>query len=105
MTDTVVPFPAAKTAPTDDDQYATGPHGSGPAHCLQCGHHWSAMAPVGTTWLDCPECGSGKGIFTYPFLAAEGDSVWTCPTCGSQVFYITPEAFHCYQCGKAQVFS
>ena len=28
----------------------------GQAHCLLCLREWIAVAPIGTPWLECPEC-------------------------------------------------
>jgi hypothetical protein len=76
------------------------PHMSGEARCIACGHVWTAVAPVGTTWLECPECRTEKGLFTGACLP-EGGEMWTCE-CGCEVFFITPHAVQCYNCGAHQ---
>lgn len=75
----------------------TDPHNAGPARCIQCGHQWSAVSPVGTAELECPKCKTMKGVFLYP-TAPRADAMWRC-NCGSDLFYIIPEGCQCYQCG------
>lgn len=77
------------------------PHLSGEAHCIYCDHKWTAVAPVGTTQLECPECRTLKGVFTYP-CEPEGER-WECQ-CGCQLFWITPTYSMCYNCGEIQSF-
>jgi DNA-directed RNA polymerase subunit RPC12/RpoP len=77
---------------TDDQE---GQHLSGVARCLDCGHEWPAAAPLGTTWLECPECHNKKGAFKYPVIH---DSTWLC-NCGNQLFYLTPDGAQCPRCG------
>jgi len=71
------------------------PHLSGNAKCLSCNHEWIAVAPIGTVELECPECGTWKGV--YAGLTAP-DTVWQC-NCGNQHFYITGEDAMCSRCG------
>ena len=75
------------------------PHIAGEAHCTQCGFSWIAVAPTGTKWVWCDECGSEKGLFTYP-VVKEGDH-WSCG-CGNDLFYITRDAIYCPACGNDQ---
>lgn len=70
----------------------------GKASCLQCKHTWHAVAPVGTVDLDCPACGSEKGLFAYQ-VKVEGYS-WHCE-CGNDLFQLTPAGAVCVQCGDA----
>lgn len=73
------------------------PHITGKALCMICGHHWVAVAPVGTTWLTCPECDCLKGVMEFP--CERTDLLhWTC-NCGNQLMYVTPEGYYCPNCG------
>lgn len=80
---------------------ANQPHLSGNCRCMQCTHEWVGVAPVGTTWMDCPECKSTKGHFTKPI--ARGVEMWTCG-CGNQLFHVNREGLYCTMCGEWQVF-
>jgi hypothetical protein len=79
------------------------PHLSGQARCVACDHEWVAVAPVGSTWLQCPECGTNKGLLRFHCEPAEGGEMWTCG-CGCDVFYITREDIRCFHCGGVQAF-
>ena len=79
------------------------PHGSGEAFCLQCGHEWISVAPVGTVQLECPECHTMKGLFRFPFHFSEGQLVREC-NCGNQLFYLSPEGHMCANCGIYQSY-
>lgn len=57
---------------------------SGDAVCIGCKHQWVQVAPVGSRWLECPECTSNKGIFKQPFGADNGDSVFICSYCDAE---------------------
>lgn len=72
------------------------PHASGLARCLECGHEWHAIAPVGTTQLECSECKTMKGIFTLPFAPNE----YLLCACGSDLFYVTRNGVFCPKCGE-----
>ncbi|MEH6483041.1 MULTISPECIES: hypothetical protein [Pseudomonas] len=80
------------------------PHASGEAICRNCKHEWAAVAPVGVTQLECPECSTEQGAFKYPFGPAVGDDSYTC-NCGSEDFFIMRKAgnvsgeVRCRQCG------
>ena len=74
------------------------PHGQGEAFCYQCNHTWQAVAPIGTTQLECPECHTMKGLWKFPFAPNEGQEVWQC-NCGNQLFYLTPDGPLCANCG------
>lgn len=78
------------------------PHNSGEAHCLSCGAVWVAAAPIGTSWFECPKCGSGRGVFRYP-CEHEGEPMWECD-CGNNLFHVTPERVFCPLCGVTQRF-
>lgn len=79
------------------------PHASGEAVCLACKHTWTAVAPVGTAQLECPECGTERGVWKYPFSPAVGEELWQC-NCGCELFYIIPDGHMCYGCGTKQVY-
>lgn len=81
------------------------PHMSGHARCIQCQHTWVATAPVGTYWLECPECGTNKGAFQeHCFFAEDSDTpVWSCE-CENQLFFVTHEGVFCPNCGVYQAF-
>jgi hypothetical protein len=72
------------------------PHLSGEAVCLHCKHEWVAVAPVGTVYLECPECAQQKGIFRW-FCSPEVK--WAC-LCGNIHFQIVPGPYiYCILCG------
>lgn len=75
------------------------PHMSGKARCLACKHEWEAVAPLGTIWLDCPECTLERGRFIGP--CERDGSFWRC-NCGNHLFEITPEGVYCPNCGVWQ---
>lgn len=81
------------------------PHATGDAICTRCRHEWVAVAPVGQTQLECPECGTHCGLFKFPFGPSVGDAMFTCD-CGSSLFYIVRAkadavaAVRCRGCGQ-----
>jgi ribosomal protein S27E len=81
------------------------PHMSGPARCVGCQHDWTAVAPVGTTELECPSCGMMKGLYRYPVTADANDLVFRCQ-CGSEALtaYYRNGKFRlqCMSCGISQ---
>lgn len=72
------------------------PHREGSAKCLQCQYEWQAVAPIGTTELECPTCGLMKGAFRYTVQTEHPQ--WECK-CGSFVFYIDQHSPYCANCG------
>lgn len=84
----------------DLDFHRFNPHIGGDARCLTCGHEWQAIAPIGTTELECPSCHTWKGVF---IGFAAPDEVWQCD-CGNQHFYISHEGAMCARCGVRQRF-
>jgi hypothetical protein len=82
------------------DDYRHDPHLSGNAACLACKHTWVAVVPVGTTILDCPACGLGKGVYANLVVP---DTAWEC-RCGCHHFFVSPEKIICVLCGTTQVF-
>lgn len=77
-------------------------HKEGEAVCISCNHSWVAVAPIETTWLECPGCGAYRGIFKYPCIP-EDQPVRECG-CGNQLFYLTPEGHLCPNCGNYQKY-
>ena len=77
--------------------------GCGDAFCLQCGHHWIAVAPTGTTALECPNCKTMKGLWQFEFYPPPGQLVRQC-NCSNQLFYLTPEGHMCANCGIYQQY-
>jgi len=77
------------------------PSMQGRAFCIQCGHSWEAVAPVGTVELECPGCKTMKGRFTFASAPESGTEVREC-NCGNQLFYLTREGHMCANCGMYQ---
>lgn len=75
------------------------PHLSGNAKCLGCGHIWVAVAPIGTIWLECPNCSSIKGRHIYP--VERSVDRWVC-NCGNDLFYMSINGVYCPNCGEWQ---
>lgn len=99
MTNNVFDFPAKPFTPADDE----GSHGSGEAVCISCKHEWAAVAPVGTTELECPQCARHMGRFKFKWAVPSTTSVWNC-NCGNDLFYMTPEGHLCPNCGTYQQY-
>lgn len=75
------------------------PHITGDARCISCEYEWVAVAPVGAVWLECPACGSRKGLMRF---ACERDGLqWTCG-CDNTLFHVTPDGIYCPNCGEYQ---
>jgi hypothetical protein len=77
------------------------PHLSGEAICKACDYEWVAVAPVGTIELECPECGTEKGLYKYSALPQDSKKIWVC-NCGCDVFRVLVDGFICYMCGIRQ---
>ena len=73
------------------------PYLSGKAHCIQCDHTWIAVAPVGASFLECPECKTEKGAFIGACVPSDVE-VREC-NCGNQLFFLTREGHMCAKCG------
>lgn len=87
----VVGFQPKVVLPAEED----GPHISGEAACGACGHCWTAVAPAGTTILECPKCARMWGAYKH---CVEPDAAWRC-NCGEQLFWLTPTGAMCRRCG------
>ena len=75
--------------------------GQGPAFCIGCDHTWQAVAPAGTTELECPSCRTMKGKWKFEFMPSGDQMVRQC-NCGNQLFYLTPDGHLCANCGIYQ---
>lgn len=74
------------------------PHSAGEAKCLACQHTWQAIALLGTTDLECPECHLKRGVYSHNFGAQIGQAFISC-RCGCKAFEISPEHAQCMRCG------
>lgn len=83
----------------------SGTWSEGAALCIGCRHEWEAAAPTGTWQLECPSCGSMKGIFRHPIGASPGDVAFSC-NCGCEALtaYMRAGKFwlRCMSCGTDQ---
>ena len=73
------------------------PHLTGDAICSACNKEWTAVAPVGTKELECPDCKTMKGLFKH-HLAPVSPNVWKCH-CGNMLFFILKGQLQCCECG------
>ena len=73
------------------------PHMQGKVRCLGCKNEWQAVAPIGTVYLECPECQLLQGRFMS--LVEDEGPHWTC-ACENQFFAITPKRTYCIVCGE-----
>ena len=80
MTNNVVDFAAVRAQREEEEVY--DPHAAGEFYCIGCKHEWVGIAPVPTTWVECPECGTQKGTPLYPFGAGEDEPMLVCTPCG-----------------------
>jgi len=101
---TVLQFkrPVDQTIPKDHTPISTK-LATGIAVCMTCKHEWNTAAPVGTLYLQCPECETMKGRFKYPFNVKSGEYQRICD-CGNDLFYITPKGHLCPNCGNYQEY-
>lgn len=74
-------------------------HIAGEAKCLACQHEWVAVAPVGCIGLECPKCGTERGVYKYPCLPHKEEKIWKC-NCGNFLFVVTPAGYFCPNCGE-----
>lgn len=76
------------------------PHMTGTVRCLACGHNWHAVAPLGTLFLECPECHTEKGVWHRPVIP---ETYWRCH-CGCAAFSLSDTNAYCMACGVTQVW-
>lgn len=79
------------------------PHVQGEAKCMNCKHLTHAVAPAGTTNMECSECGAMKVVFLNPILSVVGNMLWVCD-CGNEFFVLDDIGLLCAQCGTRQRF-
>lgn len=74
------------------------PHFGGQAICTACEHEWIAVAPMTADkeTLECPSCKRNLGVTKSPFVP----EVYLECDCGSSLYYISPDARVCRNCGK-----
>ena len=85
----------------EKERVSREPHMSGPATCLECGHEWQAVAPVGTYQMECPECGLFKGVYSGLCQGGPEDTHYLmCSNCEYAVFNISPSGIWCCYCGS-----
>lgn len=72
------------------------PHRSGQARCLNCKHTWVAVAPIGTTVLECIQCKTSQGVFIG--IATTDNQQWQC-ACAEFTFFIDARGPYCAHCG------
>jgi hypothetical protein len=75
-----------------------GPHMQGPALCVRCGYEYTAVAPVGVTEMECPQCHTMKSVFKF---ICSPEETWTCK-CGCQLFFMSRKGTICSNCGVYQ---
>lgn len=76
---------------------AKSPHRAGEARCLNCKHNWAAVAPIGTTSLQCPKCETFQGLFVG--ISVTEYKQFQCQ-CGEYVFFIDEYSPYCAHCGE-----
>lgn len=76
------------------------PHSTGEAMCLDCRHVWTAVAPSGVVWMECPACGLTRGRYKFQHQY-EDKPHWACH-CGNDLFHLTPDRIYCPNCGVVQ---
>ena len=79
------------------------PHIQGAARCIECGHVWQAVAPVGTVGLECPACKTERGAFV-GMIPPDSELVRRCD-CGNDLFFVLPDGVLCARCGTMQLFN
>lgn len=85
--------------PEIDENNPNAQHVSGNARCLLCKCTWVAVAEVGVSTLQCPNCGFRTGMFNDLVAPAIGTEVLTCD-CGCENFWVLKTGYMCYKCGE-----
>lgn len=75
------------------------PYLAGYAVCLACKHKWEFVAPVGSYELECPSCGSMRGVSSTHIYPDDGVPRFQCGHCKTQLWTIRPEGISCAGCG------
>lgn len=73
------------------------PFMTGEAFCTHCKHIWTASSPLGATALECPKCGTMKGVYRHGVMPA-GGALFVCK-CGNDLFIVQPHRIMCCSCG------
>lgn len=76
------------------------PHIAGALFCMGCNHEWTAVWEMGTTEFECPECKSMRGRNKFDVMPSPDAQIWTCVSCGNQLFHLLRDRVHCPGCGK-----
>lgn len=87
----VVDLAAARLART--------PHTSGPCVCLGCKHEWVGVAPSGTIAVECPACGTEKGVRAGTVFVDEPH--WNCRGCDNNYLRVVAAGIYCPLCATA----
>jgi len=77
------------------------PHTTGDCQCIECGHRWVAVAPVGVVRYECPVCRTFKGVSCYVVMPKE---FLSCVGCGTYFWIITRAGYMCPRCGEERSF-
>lgn len=86
-------------------QFGNQESASGEAKCVDCGHEWTAIAPIPyESGLECPECGLSRGGYKYPMAPNEGEIVYQC-NCGCSHFWVIEGGILCVGCGAVTTFN
>lgn len=73
------------------------PHLSGIAKCLACKHEFNGVCRVGDLGMDCPKCGTHRGVFVYQPQGS--DAIFEC-NCGCHQFALERAlTLRCLHCG------
>lgn len=79
-------------------------HLEGEAKCLDCKKTWEAAAPIGVYRLECPDCGTMRGVWNNTVGSSAGTTVFTCMECGNQAWELREDLVAlCLCCGNSQV--
>lgn len=73
------------------------PKYSGTARCLACKHEWEAESDD-YSWLDCPKCGTMRGMWDKLWTLPQDTQLWVCG-CDCDQFMITNIGMFCVGCG------
>ena len=85
-----------RTQQSDRRRVQQAEHCTGEAKCRDCGAAWTAVTPIGTTWMECPKCTHLTGRLTHPIRRSGGHLACQC---GNDLFHLTEEGPYCNKCG------
>lgn len=76
------------------DEYR--PHTSGSCTCLECSAEWTGVIPAGVRAVQCPECGTHKGVRSGLVVP---ETTLLCPCCYNDLVFVTaPGLYLCPVC-------